>query len=363
MRSSHNNIDFSDSNTESNDELIPSRPTLGGLRASLYGKEKCTLPGTKMDENENDNDGMIEDMDYSSTMSMSSSFCNVLRPQLGLHQHAVRFDNGWQHIDDARIPKCERPVSEFDKFCIDFKSLSKWENYSYFNYYECLINGYLREIENEYQLLVIPYGVNIVCDLFFYDEREHITQISYHLHPCIANFDYEILKYRNDLKQELEIEGITGNEIFYQIQKNLNLTQEQTLNVCNLLLKYGFLRLIGVRRVLAINNWDFMSNDKYLYVFDINKQCQLNKYAEYQYSYKQTSWNIGVSVEFFDNRDSIWKLAKIVAIDSKNADEMLITINNDLINTDLIKVNRYSPKQIRSTKKYIENRENWKIMI
>lgn len=319
-------------------------------------------PALQLKNNKMEN---MQNMEYSSTMS--SSFDDILnnRPKLGFYQHAVRCDNGWQHIENAKIPKIQKPSTNFDKFNIDFKTLSKWQKYSYFDYYKCFINGYLREIEYEYDNLIIPNGVNQVCIKFFFNEQVHITQIAYKLCPYIGSFNYEILSHQNELKQEINIQGLTGLEIVDQIQTKLNLSEQQTINICNLAIKYGFLRLIGIRRVLAINSYDFYDNDKYLYIFDEGKQSHFTQYIKYQYSHKQTSWNISTEIQYFNNQHNIWQLAKIVAIDSENSDQVLIkpVINHNNINTTktkLISINRYNPKQIKSTKQYIEKRENWK---
>lgn len=227
-----------------------------------------------------------------------------------------------------------------------------------------VINGYLRNIECIYHGLRIPFGVNIICGHYYYDEIKFITQTSYNLCTMVHNFGYETVKHQNELKELIEIKGFTGNEVFDQIQNNLSLSTEQTLNVCNLLVIYGFLRLIAIRRVLAINNYNFYCNDKYLYLFDVNKQSQLLKYKKYQYSHRQKSWNINTIVNINQNINTSsihnhWKLAKIVDIDEQNEDKLKIKLLND--NKDnQFEINRFDQEHIKSTKQYIQQRENWK---
>ena len=107
------NIDDSDDDDDDDDNMpMPPRPKLGGF-----------------DKYDNENNEEMEEMEYSESVS----FYNVLKPTLGFKQHAV-CDNGWQHIDSTRIPKCERPIS--DDINIDFIFLNKWRDNSYINKYK-----------------------------------------------------------------------------------------------------------------------------------------------------------------------------------------------------------------------------------
>eukprot|EP00483_Globobulimina_turgida_P003432 UN03438 len=96
-------------------------------------------------------------------------------------------------------------------------------------------------------------------------------QIGYILHrECINKFSYEMLIVYEQ-EQLTQIKGVTGNELFHQIKNNFGVTETDTNEYCCGLIKYGFVKLIAIRQILAINDHGFHSNDKYLYTFDINQ--------------------------------------------------------------------------------------------